>query len=61
MKEKKITLSSKNITAKQWAAVVLELNLIKQAWKPYAKLDLGGAGLKKIIKFGTRRYDQKLI
>jgi len=61
MKEKKITLSSKNITAKQWADVVLELNLIKQAWKPYAKLDLGGAGLKKIIKFGTRRYDQKLI
>jgi hypothetical protein len=59
MKEKKITITSRNITSKQWAALVLELNLIKDAWKPYAKLDLGGCGLKKIIKFGTRRYDVK--
>ena len=61
MKEKKIVISSKDITTKQWGALVLELNLIKNAWRPYAKLDLGGTGLKKIIKFGTRRYDQKIV
>ena len=59
MKEKKITITSKDITSKQWAALVLELNLMKQAWKPYAKLELQGSGLKKIIAFGTRTGDAK--
>tara|TARA_R110002020_G_scaffold2705_4_gene12730 strand:- start:11 stop:205 length:195 start_codon:yes stop_codon:yes gene_type:complete len=54
MKEKKITISSKDITQKQWTNLVLELNLVKKAWKPYASLELQGSGLKKIIAFGTR-------
>ena len=54
MKEKKITISSKDITQKQWTNLVLELNLIKKAWKPYASLDLHAPGLKKIIAFGSR-------
>ena len=59
MKEKKIVISSKDITQKQWAILVLELNLIRKAWKPYCKLELAAPGLKKIIKFGTRRHDTK--
>ena len=59
MKEKIITIKSKDITSKQWAALVLEVNLMKQAWKPYAKLELQGSGLKKIIAFGTRTGDAK--
>ena len=59
MKEKSITITSKNITSKQWAALVLELNLIRKAWVPYAKLELRGSGLKKIIAFGTRSADAK--
>jgi len=57
MKEKKIIITSKNITPKQWSALILELNLIKQAWKPYAKLELMAHNVKKIINQGTRRYD----
>ena len=30
------------------------MNLIKTAWKPYAKLEIQGPGIKKIISFGTR-------
>ena len=59
MKEKKIVISSKDITQKQWAILVLELNLIRKAWKPYCKLELAAPGLEKIIKFGTRRHDTK--
>ena len=59
MKEKKITITSKNITPKQWSALILELNLIKQAWKPYAKLELMSPNVKKIINQGTRRYDTR--
>ena len=59
MKEKKIVISSKDITQKQWAILVLELNLIRKAWKPYCKLELAAPGLKKIVKFGTRRHDKR--
>tara|TARA_R100001443_G_scaffold3786_1_gene11672 strand:- start:89 stop:280 length:192 start_codon:yes stop_codon:yes gene_type:complete len=54
MREKKIIISSKDITQKQWSNLVLELNLIRKAWKNYAKLELQGPGIKKIIAFGTR-------
>jgi hypothetical protein len=54
-----VTLSSKNISAKQWANLILELNLIKNAWKPYARIDMQTPGLKKIITFGTRTHDTK--
>ena len=51
---KKITIVGKDITQKQWTNLVLELNLIKKAWKPYAEIELQGTGIKKIISFGTR-------
>ena len=51
---KKLTIESKDISQKQRSNLVLELNLIKKAWKPYAEIDLQGPGIKKIIAFGTR-------
>ena len=51
---KKIVITSKNITQKQWAQFVLEMNLIKKAWSKYAKIELQGPGIKKIIAFGTK-------
>ncbi len=51
---KKITIVSNNITQKQWANFVLELNLMKKAWKPYANIEFQGTGIKKIIAFGTK-------
>jgi len=51
---KKITIVGKDISQKQWSNLVLELNLIKKAWKPYADIELQGTGVKKIIAYGTR-------
>ena len=51
---KKIVITSKNITQKQWSQFVLEMNLIKKAWSKYAKIELQGPGIKKIIAFGTK-------
>ena len=59
MKEKELVIKSKDISTKQWSALLLELNLIVQAWKPYATLELKAPGLKKVIGWGTRRYDHK--
>ena len=51
---KKITITSKDISQKQWYQFVLEMNLIKKAWQPYARIELQGPGIKKIIAHGTR-------
>ena len=59
MKEKEIIIKSSNITSKQWSALILELNLIVQQWKPYAKLELRTPGLNKILGWGRKRYDQR--
>ena len=54
MKEKQLTITSNNISQKQWSNLILELNLIKKAWAKYATLDLKAPGIKKIIAHGTR-------
>ena len=61
MKEKIITITSKDISKKQWSNLVLELNLIKKAWASYATLELQGPGVKKIIAHGTRNFDSKVL
>ena len=55
---KKVTITSKNITTKQWSNLILELNLMKKAWNKYAKLELHAPGIKKIIAWGTRSPDE---
>ena len=54
MKEKIITINPKGITQKQYSNFLLELNLMKQAWKPYGvNVEIKAPGLKSIIKWGT--------
>ena len=40
MKEKQLTITSNNISQKQWSNLILELNLIKKAWAKYATLNI---------------------
>ena len=61
MKEKTLTITSKNITQKQWSNLVLELNLIKKAWSSFATLELNGTNVKKIVAHGTRNFDSKIL
>ena len=57
MKEKIITIKPKDINQKQWSIFLLELNLMKRAWKSYGvNVEISAPGLKKIIGWGTRRY-----
>jgi len=56
---KKLTISSKNITQKQWSNLILELNLIKKQWHKYADLEIQAPGIKKIISWGTSNYNSK--
>ena len=56
---KKVIITSKDITPKQWSNLLIELNLIRKAWKPYAKLEIHTSSLNKILRQGTRKYDAR--
>ena len=57
---KKATITAKGASTKQWADLILELNLIKKAWRSYGvTLDIQAPGIKKIISWGTKKYDAK--
>ena len=60
MKEKKVTITAKGASIKQWSDLILELNLMKKAWRSYGvTLDIQTPGIKKIISWGTKKYDAK--
>jgi len=58
---KKLTITSKNISQKQWTNLILELNLLKKQWHKYADIELEAPGIKKIIAWGTSNYDSKVV
>ena len=57
MKEKIITIKPKGITQKQWSILLLELNMMKTAWRPYGvNIEMSAPGLKRIVEWGTKKY-----
>ena len=58
MKERSIKLKVTNITTKQWTNLVIELNLMADAWKPYGpKIKLKTYNFERIIKWGRSKND----
>ena len=59
MKDKTITIKPKGITQRQWSILLLELNLMKKAWKSYGvDMQLSALGLKSAINWGTKKHDK---
>ena len=55
MKEKIITMKVNGANQGQWSNLLLELNLMKKAWKTYGvDMSLKAPGLKSTIEWGTR-------
>jgi hypothetical protein len=60
MKDKTITLTPKGISQKQWSSFLLELNLMRKAWKPYGvNVEIKASGLRNVLKWGTTVHDDK--
>ena len=60
MSEKKATITAKGASTKQWSDLILELNLMKKEWRSYGvTLDIQTPEIKKILAWGTRKYDAK--
>ena len=55
MKDKSITITPKGITQKQFTNLVLELNIMRKAWKPYGvDINIQAPGIRKIIMWGNK-------
>ena len=59
MAEKKVTITVKGASQKQWSVLLLEFNLIKKAWKKLGvDIDMTTPGLERIISWGTRKHNE---
>ena len=57
---KKAIITDKGASTKQWAELILELNLMKKSWHRYGvKIEVKTPEIKKIINWGTKKYDAK--
>ena len=58
MKEKIITIKVNGALPGQWSSLLLELNLMKRAWKSYGvDINMKAPGLKNVLNYGTRVND----
>jgi len=54
---KEINIKIKNISQKQWALLLVELNLVAQTWKKYGpQMEIKAKNFDKIIKWGKRKH-----
>ena len=59
MKDKKVTITAKGISQKQWSVLLLEFNVIAKAWKKFGvDLQITTPGLKRILSWGTRKHNE---
>ena len=57
--KKKILLEAKGASEKQWSVLVLELNIMKSAWKKFGvTLSLNSPDAGRIIAWGNKNYDE---
>ena len=55
---KTVTLNVNGISQSQWSTFILELNLMKKAWRPYGvEVELKAKRIKSIIELGTRNAE----
>ena len=58
MKDKIVTLKVNGAAQGQWSSLLLELNLIKKAWRSYGvDINMKAPGLKNVLNYGTRIND----
>ena len=55
---KTVTLNVNGISQSQWSTFILELNLMKKAWRPYGvDVEFKAKIIKSIIELGTRNAE----
>jgi len=58
---KTVTLNVKGGSQSQWSTLILELNIMKKAWKRYGvEIELKAPSISKIIKQGTSHGEKSV-
>jgi hypothetical protein len=56
---KEVNIKVSNISNKQWASLLLELNLVKSSWKRFGpKMNIKAKNFEKIVKWGTKAHGE---
>ena len=56
---KEVHLKVSNITNKQWANLLIELNLVKSAWKKFGpQISIKAKNFERIIKWGKKIHGE---
>ena len=56
---KEINITIKNIRQKQWVNFLIELNLMKSAWKKFGpNIEIKARNFDRIIKWGKRKHGE---
>ena len=56
---RKVIISCDKISSKQWSVVLVELNLMKEAWRSFAQINIESPDFEKTVKWGKRKYNDK--
>jgi len=59
MTKKIVTISCDKISSRQWSVLLIELNLIKESWNSFAKLEIKAPDFEKIVRWGKRKHNEK--
>ena len=56
---KEINIKVSNISPKQWSLLLIELNLVREAWKKYGlDIDIKARNFNRIIKWGKKKHGE---
>ena len=56
---KEVHLKVSNISPKQWANLLLELNLVKSSWRRFGPdISIKARNFEKIVKWGTKIHGE---
>jgi hypothetical protein len=59
---RKITLTTDNISQRQWSTLILELNNMSKSWKRFGvDIKISALNAERIIKWGNKSHDERDI
>ena len=56
---RKVTISSADMTGRQWSVFLVELNLMKEHWGRFATVKIEARDIEKIVRWGKRKHNEK--
>jgi hypothetical protein len=56
---RKVTISSNDMTSRQWSVFLVELNLMKENWGRFATVKIETPDFERVVRWGKRKHNEK--